>query len=347
MSSSFRIVASIATLSLIATACNDGSKVTEDVLAQDSSLVREVMNANRDSISPASDDNLATAVQSGALSAAPALSARTPVAEKPTSVRPPLNTTRSGKSRPASLPSASRVASAQDIRDNAVRRSSTKVSAPAKHRVVARTSAGTSSTSGDTDRISPASRIQAREAAAPKAAPRAVALIPAGSDIEFTSDDRVCRSTSSVGDTFTARVAEDVIGPLGVVVPKGSVATAQVFTKRNDSRNNPESDVGIRIQSVTVAGHTYEIASLVTSSDVTEVRRSRNDAGKVIAGAGLGAVLGRVLGHDTRSTIIGAVGGAATGAVVARQTQKTESCIPDGGRITAKLTEPLRVAFTE
>jgi hypothetical protein len=172
-------------------------------------------------------------------------------------------------------------------------------------------------------------------------------LIPVGSNIEFTADDRICSSTSSVGDTFTAQVAENVVGPFGIVIPRGAVATAEIFNKRNDSRTNSDADVSVRIQSVNIAGRDYPIESLVTSSDVTKVRRSRNDAGKVVAGAGVGAILGRVLGRYTRSTVIGAVGGAAAGAVLARQTGKTESCIPDGGHITAKLTEPLRVAVSE
>jgi outer membrane lipoprotein SlyB len=345
MNFSLRKISPLFGLLVAASACSNKSKITEDVLAQDSTLALSVMSANRDSLAPSlGDDSLTLAIKSGAISA-PASAGATPptvpaqkpaITLNPEPARPVASTPATARAT-VSGRSASRSRAATQTAATTTSRRSTKVSRTSRPTVLARANAqvGTQPQSErrTTDRAATTTRVNA--------------LIPAGSNIELTSDDQVCSSTSAVGDTFTTRVAENVVGPYGILIPKGSVATAEVFTKQNDSRTNSDADVGVRIQSVTVSGRTYPIESLVTSSDVTKVRRAHNDAGKVIAGAGVGAVLGRVLGRDTRSTVIGAVGGAAAGAVVARQTAKTESCIPDGGRITARLTEPLRVAISE
>ncbi|HZJ01025.1 MAG TPA: YMGG-like glycine zipper-containing protein, partial [Gemmatimonadaceae bacterium] len=63
--------------------------------------------------------------------------------------------------------------------------------------------------------------------------------------------------------------------------------------------------------------------------------------------AAIGAVLGQILGHKTKSTVIGAGAGAAAGAVIANRNADYDGCVPDGGRITIRLTEPLTIQATE
>jgi hypothetical protein len=58
-------------------------------------------------------------------------------------------------------------------------------------------------------------------------------------------------------------------------------------------------------------------------------------------------VLGQILGHKTKSTVIGAGAGAAAGAVIANRNADYDGCVPLGGRITIRLTEPLTIQTTE
>jgi hypothetical protein len=142
---------------------------------------------------------------------------------------------------------------------------------------------------------------------------RSSALIPAGSELVLASDQRVCASMSRVGDEFQVRVAEDVVGPIGVVIPKGTVARAQISSLRKD--------FDLAIASLTLGGRTYPIGSDATIADIEKVRtRSRRQATPVIAGAGV---------------------------VASRQTYRTDRCVPEGGRITTKLAEPLKIALTD
>ena len=173
---------------------------------------------------------------------------------------------------------------------------------------------------------------------------RATATIPAGSDIFFAASERVCSAAGTAGEKFIAETAEDVIGPLGVVIPKGSVASGTVVS-RSDSKKDKAV---LRIESLTIRGRTYNLTSEVTDVELDNVRTgSRAAPAKVIAGAGIGAILGRVLGGSTTSTVIGAAAGGAAGGVVANRTTRVDQCIPAGGHMTARLTEPLRVSLSE
>jgi uncharacterized protein YcfJ len=91
------------------------------------------------------------------------------------------------------------------------------------------------------------------------------------------------------------------------------------------------------------------VTSETTYAQVDRVRAqsSGETARKVATGAAIGAVLGQILGHKTKSTVIGAGAGAAAGAVIANRNADYDGCVPSGGRITIRLTEPLTIQATE
>ncbi|HEU4748225.1 MAG TPA: hypothetical protein VFS56_06960 [Gemmatimonadaceae bacterium] len=72
-----------------------------------------------------------------------------------------------------------------------------------------------------------------------------------------------------------------------------------------------------------------------------------DDARKVATGAVIGAIAGQILGKRTKSTVIGAATGAAAGAVVAGATSKYDGCVPSGGRISLTLSEAMIVQQSE
>ncbi len=145
---------------------------------------------------------------------------------------------------------------------------------------------------------------------------------------------------SRIGDTFSARFADDVVGPVGVVIPKGTVATAQVAGVRKN--------LDIDVQSIAFAGHTYSTRSDVTYTELETVRRkSSANKGRIAAGAGIGAVAGGVIGKNAATTVLGAAVGGLAGAATTRRSVRDDACIPEGGRIEVTLTEPLKLSLTE
>ena len=166
------------------------------------------------------------------------------------------------------------------------------------------------------------------------------ALLPAGTELSLISAQRICASMSRPGDRFTARVSEDVVGPIGVVIPKGTSATAQIFSL--------ERTVDLTMQSITLARNTYSFDSDVTYTEIEKVTRksSKPRTGRVAAGAGIGAVTGGVVGGSP-GAVIGAAGGALAGAVTSRRSTRVDHCVPEGGRITVRLSEPLKLNLSE
>ena len=168
---------------------------------------------------------------------------------------------------------------------------------------------------------------------------RAMGTIAAGSEINLTSNSRVCTNTHKVGQRFSATVSNTVTGSNGASIPAGATATVEI-TELNRSENvNDPVKMGFRVVSVTFGGRTYPIDATTTYANVDRVRNQpkSKDVQKVVGGAAVGAIIGQVLGKDTKGTVIGAAAGAAAGAGAAAATANYEGCVPSGGRITITL----------
>lgn len=168
---------------------------------------------------------------------------------------------------------------------------------------------------------------------------RRTGSIPAGSEINLSSNARICTNTHRVGQRFSATVSNSVQGSNGAEIPAGATATVEI-TELNRSENaNDRITMGFRVVSVTFGGRTYQLDATTTYANVDRVRNQpRNkDVQKVVGGAAVGAIIGQILGKDTKSTVIGAATGAAAGTAAAAATANFEGCVPAGGRITITL----------
>ncbi|HEU4878927.1 MAG TPA: hypothetical protein VFT21_05720, partial [Gemmatimonadaceae bacterium] len=265
-------------------ACTD--KKSDDTLAQDTSLNRDLQMANQDTTAqPALQDVPATGTPTTTATApAPRAPARTTPSR--TVTRPPVKTT----PRPTT-PTPTTTASGNTV---------------------------TKGSSGSE---------------------RAMGTIAAGSEINLTSNSRVCTNTHKVGQRFSATVSNTVTGSNGASIPAGATATVEI-TELNRSENvNDPVKMGFRVVSVTFGGRTYPIDATTTYANVDRVRNQpkSKDVQKVVGGAAVGAIIGQVLGKDTKGTVIGAAAGAAAGAGAAAATANYEGCVPSGGRITITL----------
>jgi hypothetical protein len=176
-------------------------------------------------------------------------------------------------------------------------------------------------------------------------AARSVGTIASGSEISLYSGQKVCTNTYNVGDRFTASVAESVQGSNGVSIPAGATAVIEITSLKRSENANDNIAMEFIVRSIAFNGTTYPVNSIVTTAQVDKVRNgdASNDGKKVATGAIIGAIAGQIFGHKTKSTVIGAATGAAAGAVVAGATGKYDGCVPNGGRISLRLTQPMTV----
>ena len=174
-------------------------------------------------------------------------------------------------------------------------------------------------------------------------------VVSSGSEISLASGQRICTNTNNVGDRFTAQIADPVIGANGTIIPVGATAVVSITSLHRSEKAGDDIQIGLRVESIAYGGKTYPVSSEVTYAQVDKVRAESGGetARKVATGAAIGAVIGQILGRKTKSTVIGAATGAAAGAVVANRNADYDGCVPSGGRITIRLTEPLTIQASE
>lgn len=180
---------------------------------------------------------------------------------------------------------------------------------------------------------------------APGGSERSVGSIPAGSEVNLTSNSRICTNTNRVGQRFSATVRETVDGSNGARIPAGATATVEITELKRSENANDNVRMGFRVVSVSFGGRTYPIDATTSYANVDKVKNQPKDKDvqKVVGGAAVGAILGQVLGKDTKGTVIGAAAGAAAGSAAAAATSNYEGCIASGGRITVTLDSSTEV----
>jgi len=180
-----------------------------------------------------------------------------------------------------------------------------------------------------------------------KGSDAALGTIPAGSEINLSSNDKVCTNTNHAGDRFTATVNDAVVGSNGAVIPAGAKAVIQISDLKKSGNASQPIEMTFSVLSISWNGKTYPVNAAIEHVDVEKVRSAstKSDVGKVAGGAAIGAILGQVIGKNTKSTVIGAAAGAAAGTAVAMGTADYDGCVPSGGNIKVKLNEPATVAM--
>jgi hypothetical protein len=172
-----------------------------------------------------------------------------------------------------------------------------------------------------------------------------VGTIPAGATLSLASGEKICTTTSRVGQRFAATVTTPISGSNGAMIPAGATANVEVTELKRSENANDDVRMGFRVVSVTYGGHTYPISATTTDAQVSKVRNQpkSKDVQKVVGGAAIGAIAGQILGKSTKATVIGAAVGGAAGAGAAAATSNYEGCVNSGGRITAQLNSSTQV----
>jgi len=182
----------------------------------------------------------------------------------------------------------------------------------------------------------------------PPAPPRpATRTLAAGARFDVAATDTISSRTAKAGETFSARVIDDVKNAAGqVVIPAGAHINGTITDVKPAPNPRTPGTLTLSVTSVTVGGTTYPIDAHVDSIETVHKGRgvTSGDAAKVGAGAAAGAILGRVIGGNSKGTIIGGVVGAAAGAGVASTTKDSDIVLPAGAHIIVRLTKELTVS---
>ena len=181
----------------------------------------------------------------------------------------------------------------------------------------------------------------------PLAASSAMRTLPVGSRIYATWGKSISSSSNKAGQTVMVTVTSDVKDGRGrVVIPSGAVVDLLIKElEPATSRGDADGKLVLFVTSTTFGGRTYSLTGVVTSVPHTLQSHGigTSEAKKVGIGTAVGAVVGQVIGKDTKATVIGGAIGAAGGAVVARQTKNRDLVVSVGAPVVITLTGPFTI----
>lgn len=194
----------------------------------------------------------------------------------------------------------------------------------------------------------PASSTPKKTPAVPADAKSNTIALPAGTQFDITLTTPVDTRTSNVGDKVEGTLVAALTHEGHTIADAGAVLRGEITELVRASRAKSEEDrasAKFQFTSLQTVDGEKTIAATVTNAEGKMVAKSTGTRDKLIIGGSTvaGAIIGKVAGKDTKSTILGAVGGAVlgTGAVLAAKGYELE--VPAGSMVSLRVDSPITV----
>lgn len=173
--------------------------------------------------------------------------------------------------------------------------------------------------------------------------PRAPATVtvPAGTALVLALSTPLTTKTATVGQEFTATVAEDVVMDGQVVVPAGATVSGHVAMTQRSGKTSGRAHMQLAYDNLSFGGKTYEVAAV--SDTIWGEGGGGKDAKMIGGGAAAGAVIGGILGGSAGSAVKGAVVGGAAGTAASLMTRGPDLEMAAGDKVTLSLPQPVVV----
>ncbi|HKY31701.1 MAG TPA: hypothetical protein VJV23_04130 [Candidatus Polarisedimenticolia bacterium] len=183
---------------------------------------------------------------------------------------------------------------------------------------------------------------QAPRPSAPPPAPRpAMATVPSGTVLALALDSEISSKTAQVGDEFTATVVEAVEVDGRAVIPAGSTVHGKVTEAVAAKRGAGNAKLAFTCDRLTLKGG-YKTGIVGTFQEVSESKKKRNAA--IIGGSAAGgALLGRILGKDTKGAVVGSILGGGIGTAVVMGQEGEQVVLPADTPFEIRLDEAVKV----
>ena len=194
----------------------------------------------------------------------------------------------------------------------------------------------------------PPSRRPPASSGTPPAA-RTTVRIPTGTSVDLVMVTTHNTKTANIGDPIQAKLSGPLVIDGKVVAEEGAEVTGTITDVKRASRSKGEDDRAslkfdfTRIQ--TVAGSKSLNATVTSSEGKSLEAEGTGTRDKLIIGGSTvaGAVIGKVAGKSTKSTILGAVGGAVVGTGIVMAAKGHELEVPAGSKVVLRTEDPISV----
>jgi hypothetical protein len=170
--------------------------------------------------------------------------------------------------------------------------------------------------------------------------PATANVVPEGTVMELSLNDRLGTEISRVGETFTATVADPVTAETGnVAVPAGATVYGTVTGIDESDNIGDQAAIRLDFDRLEAGGQSYDFSADILETGV-ETDRDDDIIGEETAiGAGAGAALGLILEGDLLGTLIGGALGAGAGTAVSLGTGDVDAVLPAGTGMTVQTTQ--------
>ncbi|SPE43261.1 conserved exported hypothetical protein [Candidatus Sulfopaludibacter sp. SbA3] len=174
---------------------------------------------------------------------------------------------------------------------------------------------------------------------APAAAVRRAVTLPAGTAFRVRTIGAIDVDHTQAGAKFRAAIDDPIMLGGDVIVPRGADVTMVAAKVEQGGKMKGSDLIELKVNSVTVGGRSYPVATSV--SETKSAGEGKKTAGKIVGGAGLGAIIGGIAGGGKGAGIGALVGGA--GGTVLAATSQPHLKIPAESRLQFQLTSDWKV----
>jgi hypothetical protein len=130
-----------------------------------------------------------------------------------------------------------------------------------------------------------------------------------------------------------------------VLIPAGATLRGRVTGVQKSGRVGETAVLSLAFEALSFGDESYPLEASVVSANPERVSResTAGQVGKVAVGTAAGAIIGQVIGRDTRSTIAGALTGAAAGTAIAMGTADVDAVLNKGSAMVVRTETPVSI----
>jgi hypothetical protein len=164
--------------------------------------------------------------------------------------------------------------------------------------------------------------------------------VQAGTRILIRMIDSIDSSKQKTGYRFTASLETNLQAENVVVAPRGTIVYGRLAQASSAGKMSGSSQLTLELTDIVINGTAYPL--LTSTYEIKGKGEGKKTAGKIIGGAGLGALIGGIAGGGTGAAI-GVLAGAAGGTALAASKKGEQLQIPSESLLEFRIEQPVRL----
>lgn len=161
--------------------------------------------------------------------------------------------------------------------------------------------------------------------------------IPAGTRLLVRTVDSIDSGKQQAGFRFTGTLETNLQLDDLTVAPRGTTVYGQLANAESAGRMSGGGELVLELTDIVINGTAYPL--LTSDYTVRSEGKGKKTAGKILGGAGLGALIGGLAGGGTGAAI-GVAAGAAGGTALSAAGKGKQVVIPSESLIEFRLQQP-------